>query len=267
LFNAGSIYVSCTNDACGFARACAKYDLTSLDRLLSGAAPLGEALAREVEARIGCTVMQGYGLTETSPVALVSSLDGSMPKDAAGVPVAGTECRIVNLETGGEVAAGERGELWIRGPQVMKGYLNRPEETAQVLDPEGWFHSGDIACADAEGRVFVVDRLKELIKVKGLQVAPAELEALLLAHPAVADAAVVPVPDEKAGERPKAFLVLKPGQDPDAEGIMAFVAGRVAPHKRISEVEFIPAIPKSPSGKILRRLLVERERLERSARP
>ncbi len=242
----------------------ASYDLSSLDRLLSGAAPLGEALAREVESRVGCTVMQGYGLTETSPVVLVSSLDGSMPKDSAGLPVPGTECRIVDPESGLGVAPGGRGELWIRGPQVMKGYLNRPADTAHVLDAEGWFHSGDIACADVEGHIFVVDRLKELIKVKGMQVAPAELEALLLSHPAVADAAVIPVPDERAGERPKAFVVLKAGLEGDARELMDFVAGRVAAHKRISEVEFISVIPKSPSGKILRRLLVERERLSRS---
>lgn len=250
----------------------AKYDLGSLDRLLSGAAPLGAALALEVEARVGCRVLQGYGLTETSPVVLVSSLDGSMPKDAAGMPVAGTECRIVHLDHGGAVGAGERGELWIRGPQVMLGYLNRPEETAAVLDAEGWFRTGDIACADAMGHIFVVDRLKELIKVKGMQVAPAELEALLLGHPAVADAAVIPVADDKAGERPKAFIVLRPDQkepagDGLAEEIMAFVAERVAPHKRITEVEFVSVIPKSPSGKILRRLLVERDRLERGAIP
>jgi acyl-CoA synthetase (AMP-forming)/AMP-acid ligase II len=241
----------------------AKYDLSSLDRLLSGAAPLGEGLAREVEARLGCTVMQGYGLTETSPVALVSALDGSMPKDAAGVPVAGTEVRIVDLETGAGAGPGGRGELWIRGPQVMKGYLNRPEETTAVLDEEGWFHTGDIARADEQGRVFVVDRLKELIKVKGMQVAPAELEAILLTHPAVADAAVIPVPDEKAGERPKAFVVLKPGQHAGDEALIAYAAERTAPHKRIAEVAFVDAVPKSPSGKILRRLLVEEERARR----
>jgi acyl-CoA synthetase (AMP-forming)/AMP-acid ligase II len=243
----------------------AKYDLSSLDRLLSGAAPLGEALAREVEARIGCAVLQGYGLTETSPVALVSRLDGSTPKGSVGTPVAGTECRLVDLETGVGAAPGARGELWIRGPQIMQGYLNRPEETAVAIDAEGWFRTGDIARVDADGCVFVVDRLKELIKVKGLQVAPAELEALLLTHPAVADAAVIPIPDEKAGERPKAFVVLRAGQVPDAAGILAFVAERVAPHKRIVEVAFMDQIPKSPSGKILRRELLVLERARSGA--
>ncbi len=245
----------------------AKYDLSSLQRLLSGAAPLGEGLAKEVEARLGCRVMQGYGLTETSPVALVSALDGSMPKDSAGVPVAGTEARIVDLETGADVGSGAKGELWIRGPQVMKGYLNRPEATAAVLDAEGWFHTGDIARADEAGRVYVVDRLKELIKVKGMQVAPAELEAILLTHPAVADAAVIPIPDEKAGERPKAFVVLKAGQRAEDDALVAYAAERSAPHKRIAEVEFVATIPKSPSGKILRRLLVEEERARRTWQP
>jgi acyl-CoA synthetase (AMP-forming)/AMP-acid ligase II len=238
----------------------AKYDLSSLDRLLSGAAPLGEALAREVEERIGCAVLQGYGLTETSPVALVSRLDGGSPKGSVGAPVAGTECRLVDVETGEAAAPGAPGELWLRGPQIMRGYLNRPEDTAAAIDAEGWLRTGDIARVDEEGCVFVVDRLKELIKVKGMQVAPAELEALLLTHPAVADAAVIPIPDEKAGERPKAFVVLRSGAEPDAEGILAFVAQRVAPHKRIVEVTFSDQIPKSPSGKILRRVLVAQER-------
>ena len=240
-----------------------KFDLSSLRCLLSGAAPLGEAVARQVEERIGCLVMQGYGLTETSPVALVSALDGSMPRASAGVPVAGTEARIVHLETGDPVEEGERGELWIRGPQVMKGYLNRPDATAEAIDAEGWFRTGDIARVDAEGHIYVVDRLKELIKVKGMQVAPAELEALLLSHPSVADAAVIPIHDDKSGERPKAFIVLKPGEPQDADALMAFVSERVAPHKRVTEVEFTAQIPKSPSGKILRRILVEQEREKR----
>lgn len=237
-----------------------QFDLSSLRCLLSGAAPLGEAVARQVEERLGCVVLQGYGLTETSPVAMVSAKDGSMPRASAGVPVAGTEARVVHLETGDPVEEGERGELWIRGPQVMKGYLNRPEATAEAIDPEGWFRTGDIARVDAAGHIYIVDRLKELIKVNGMQVAPAELEALLLSHPSIADAAVIPIHDDKSGERPKAFIVLKPGESQDAEAIMAYAAGRVAPHKRITAVEFTAQIPKSPSGKILRRILVEQER-------
>jgi acyl-CoA synthetase (AMP-forming)/AMP-acid ligase II len=144
----------------------------------------------------------------------------------------------------------------------MKGYLNRPEATASTIDPDNWLHTGDIGYVDEDGHFFIVDRLKELIKYKGFQVPPAELEAVLLTHPAVADAAVIPYPDEEAGEVPKAIVVLK--TPTEAEAIMEFVAERVAPHKRIRYVEFVTQIPKSPSGKILRRVLVERDRAKRA---
>src|SRR5262249_17469269 len=150
---------------------------------------------------------------------------------------------------------GQTGEIYVRGPQVMKGYLNNPEATARTIDAEGWLHTGDLGYADDDGWLYVVDRLKELIKYKGYQVAPAELEAVLLAHPAVADAAVVPSPDERAGEVPKAFVVLKTAAT--ADDLVAFVAARVAPYKKVRRVEFVEQIPKSPSGKILRRILVE----------
>src|SRR5262249_55089239 len=152
---------------------------------------------------------------------------------------------------------------WIRGPQIMRGYLNQPEETAACLDREGWYHTGDVGYVDAEGYFYVVDRTKELIKYKGLQVAPAELEALLLTHPAVLDVAVVRKADEEAGEVPKAFVVLKPdasSQATTAETLTSWVAGRVAPHKRIRQLEFVDQIPKSASGKILRRVLMDRDR-------
>ena len=147
-----------------------------------------------------------------------------------------------------------------RGPQVMKGYLNKPDATAECIDADGFFHTGDVGYADEDGYFFIVDRLKELIKYKGMQVAPAELEALLLSHPSVSDAAVIPKPDEEAGEIPKACVVLS--EEIDAQTLQDFIAERVAPHKKIREVEFVDQIPKSPSGKILRRVLVERERLK-----
>ena len=140
----------------------------------------------------------------------------------------------------------------------MKGYLNRPDATRAMIDEDGWLHSGDIGYADADGCFFVVDRLKELIKYKGLQIAPAEIEAVLLAHPAIADAAVVPMDNEEAGEVPKAFVVVRGDITP--EQIMAYVAERVAPYKKVRAVEIIDQIPKSPSGKILRRVLVAREK-------
>jgi acyl-CoA synthetase (AMP-forming)/AMP-acid ligase II len=163
---------------------------------------------------------------------------------------------VVDLATGADLGPSQEGEICVRGPQVMKGYLNRPEATAAMIDGKGWLHTGDVGYADEEGCFFVVDRVKELIKYKGLQVAPAELEAVLLAHPAVADAAVVPLPDEEAGEVPKAFVVLKGEATP--EEIMAFVAERVAPYKKVRRLEVTDQIPKSPSGKILRRVLIER---------
>ena len=147
----------------------------------------------------------------------------------------------------------------------MRGYLNRPDATAQTIDSDGWLHTGDIGYADREGFFYVVDRAKELIKFKGLQVAPAELEALLLTHPSVADAAVIPSPDEEAGEVPKAFVVVREGHGMTEAEVLSFVAAHVAPYKKVRRVEFVAQIPKSPSGKILRRLLVERERKSRAS--
>ncbi len=236
-----------------------RFDLSALRTICSGAAPLGAELARACARRIDCTVLQGYGLTETSPVTHVATpaIAGEDP-GSIGCAVANTEVKIIDRETGGALAPGESGEICVRGPQVMKGYLNRPEATSEMIDAEGWLHTGDVGRAGADGRLFVVDRVKELIKYKGFQVAPAELEALLLSHTAVADAAVVGVPDEQAGELPKAFLVLQGETAP--EEIVAWVAERVAPFKKIRLVEVVDQIPKSPSGKILRRVLLERKR-------
>jgi acyl-CoA synthetase (AMP-forming)/AMP-acid ligase II len=235
------------------------YDLSSIKTVFSGAAPLGAELSRACCERLGCSIIQGYGMTETSPATHLTTRERSK-HGSVGLCVPHTECKIICLETGAELGHGAEGELCVRGPQVMKGYLNRPEATAQTIDAEGWLHTGDIGYADDEGFFFIVDRAKELIKYKGFQVAPAELEALLLTHPAIADAAVIPSPDEEAGEIPKAFVVIKDGGEVTTEGLMAYVAARVAPHKKIRRLEFIEQIPKSPSGKILRRVLVQRER-------
>jgi acyl-CoA synthetase (AMP-forming)/AMP-acid ligase II len=238
------------------------YDLSSLRLIFSGAAPLSQALTSACAERTGCIVRQGYGMTETSPATHLSPNDPAEIKPGSVGPcVPGTECKIIDTESGVLLGAGREGEICVRGPQVMKGYLNRPEATRATIDAEGWLHTGDVGYVDEDGHLFIVDRVKELIKYKGLQVAPAELEALLLAHPSVADAAVIPSPDEEAGEVPKAFVVLR--GEANAEELMAFVAGRVAPHKKIRKLEFIEQIPKSASGKILRRVLVERERLSR----
>ena len=158
-------------------------------------------------------------------------------------------------ETGEDQPVDGVGELWVRGPQVMKGYLNNPEATAQTIDEDGWLHTGDVGLIDADGHMTIVDRVKELIKYKGFQVAPAELEALLLTHPGIVDAAVIGVPDDEAGERPRAFVVVREGSDVTAEGITEFTAEHVATYKVVHDVVFTDTIPKSPSGKILRRLL------------
>jgi acyl-CoA synthetase (AMP-forming)/AMP-acid ligase II len=232
-------------------------DLSSLRTLMSGAAPLGAELIEQVRARIGCEVIQGYGLTETSPVTHAMPADGENKPGTIGTPLPGTECRIVDPETGADVAEGERGELWVRGPQVMSGYLGNPEATASTIDEDGWLHTGDIAVRDSDNYFTIVDRLKELIKYKGYQVPPAELEALLITHPQVADAAVIGVPDEECGELPKAFVVAA-DDELDPNELIGWVAERVAPQKRIRMVEVVEEIPKSPSGKILRRVLKER---------
>jgi acyl-CoA synthetase (AMP-forming)/AMP-acid ligase II len=234
-----------------------KFDLRSLRCINSGAAPLGADVQGGLEKRLGCIVKQGYGLTETSPVTHMSP-DDRVRLGASGLLIRNTECRIVEPVSHADRGAGERGEVWVRGPQVMKGYLNNPNATRATITADGWLRTGDIGYVDADGFLFVVDRLKELIKYKGLQVAPAELEAVLLTHPAVADAAVIGSPDAEAGEVPKALVVLKGEATPEA--LMEFVAERVAPHKKIRKLEIVEQIPKSPSGKILRRLLVERER-------
>jgi acyl-CoA synthetase (AMP-forming)/AMP-acid ligase II len=235
------------------------YDLSTLKMIFSGAAPLDSSLTRSCMDRLKCQIRQGYGMTETSPVTHSSPANQQQVKfGSVGVPAPNTECKIVSLETGEMLGAGQEGELCVRGPQVMKGYLNRPDATVATIDREGWLHTGDIAYVDEDGHFYIVDRAKELIKYKGFQVPPAELEGVLLTHPAIADAAVIPVPDPEAGELPKAYVVLK--GDAAAEEIMQFVAERVAPYKKIRSVEFIDKIPKSASGKILRRVLVQADR-------
>lgn len=244
------------------------YDLSALRVIHCGAAPLSDEIARACSARLACGIRYGYGMTEVSPLSHASLPDPETHKaGSVGYCLPNTECRIVDYNNGAELGANEEGEIWVRGPQVMQGYLGNPAATAAMIDRESWLHTGDIGYCDDEGRLFVVDRLKELIKHNGKQVAPAELEALLLSHPAIVDAAVIGRPDEKSGEVPKAFVVLKGETSGDktspetisAEAIMDFVAERVARYKRIQQVEFVSEIPKSPAGKILHRVLKERE--------
>jgi acyl-CoA synthetase (AMP-forming)/AMP-acid ligase II len=230
-------------------------DTSSLKMIVSGAAPLDADLVGRAEERIGAPIRQGYGLTEVSPVSHKSRAADvdKTPPGSIGPLIPNTEARLVDPETDEDVAEGEEGEIWLRGPQVMLGYLNDDEATAAIFPGDGWMRTGDVGRVDENGYFFIVDRLKELIKYKGYQVPPAELEAVLVSHPKVKDAGVIGVPMEDGGEAPKACVVAEDGLD--ADELMAFVAERVAPYKRVREVEFVDEVPKSASGKILRRLL------------
>ena len=238
--------------------------LPAVKTALTGAAPLGAELAAEFTKRTGAAVYQVYGLTEvTGGSHLGSPTPGQNKPGSIGSLIAGVEARLMSAETGKEVADGEHGEIWLRGPIVMKGYFENPESTHETIDRDGWLHTGDIGFVDPEGDFFVVDRVKELIKYKGLQVAPAELEAVLLGHEAVADAAVYAMPDAEAGEIPKAAVVLKAGASVTEEALLQFVQARVNPQKRIRALRFVTQIPKSASGKILRRVLLAEETADR----
>jgi len=240
-----------------------RFDTSSLRLIASGAAPLPVEVAERARSIYGCLVVQNYGMTETSPATNMTPLD-RIKLESSGPPVADTFEKIVDLETGEELPAGSVGELMVKGPQVMKGYWKSPEETRECLTEDGWLRTGDIGHLDKDGYLHLLERKKEMIKYKGYQVAPAELEALLHEHPAVLDAAVVPKPHLEGGEIPKAYVVLREGFQASPEELMAFVAERVAPYKKIREVEYLTEIPKSAAGKILRRDLIERERSKKS---
>ncbi|WP_328872142.1 4-coumarate--CoA ligase family protein [Streptomyces sp. NBC_00287] len=241
----------------------AQYDLSSLRHIISAAAPLDAKLAAACSQRLNLPpIGQAYGMTELSPGTHVVPLDAmrEAPPGTVGRLIAGTEMRIVSLDDPDkDLGVGESGEVLIRGPQVMKGYLGRPDATAAMIDTDGWLHTGDVGHVDEGGWLFVVDRVKELIKYKGFQVAPAELEALLLTHPGIADAAVIGVYDDNGNEVPRAYVVRQPSATGLSEGeVMMYVAERVAPYKRIRQVAFIEGVPRAASGKILRRELRER---------
>ena len=236
-----------------------RFDTSSLHLISSGAAPLPLEVGERARSIYGCIVSQGYGMTETSPVVNANPLE-RIKLESCGPPVSDTFEKIVSLDTGQELPAGEVGELAVRGPQVMKGYWKRPQETKDCLSEDGWLLTGDIGHLDEDGYLYILERKKEMIKYKGYQVAPAELEAVLFEHPAVLDAAVIPKPHLEGGEIPKAFIVLREGFQASPEELMAFVAEKVAPYKKIREVEYLTEIPKTASGKTLRRDLIERER-------
>ncbi|XP_072987581.1 4-coumarate--CoA ligase 2-like [Typha latifolia] len=237
-----------------------KYDLGSIRIVLSGAAPLGKELEEALKNRVPQAVFgQGYGMTEAGPVLSMCPAFAKQPSPAksgsCGTVVRNAELKVIDPETGCSLGRNLPGEICIRGPQVMKGYLNDPEATSATIDVEGWLHTGDIGYVDDNEEVFIVDRVKELIKFKGFQVPPAELEALLIAHSSIADAAVVPQKDEEAGEVPVAFVTRAKDSDITEEAIKDFIAKQVVFYKRLHKVYFVRSIPKSPSGKILRKEL------------
>ncbi|TQD86461.1 hypothetical protein C1H46_027950 [Malus baccata] len=235
-----------------------KYDLSSLRLLGCGGAPLGKDVVDRFREKFPTVeIAQGYGLTETGGGG-TRMIDSEETKSHASVGrlTENMEAKIVDPETGEALPPGKRGELWLRGPSVMKGYVGDEKATAETLDKDGWLKTGDLCYFDDEGFLYIVDRLKELIKYKAYQVPPAELEHILLTHPDIADAAVIPYPDEDAGEIPMAYVVRKPGSNITEVLVMDFVAKQVSPYKKIRRVAFINSIPKSPAGKILRRELV-----------
>ena len=232
------------------------FDLSSIEIIGCGAAPLGMALEKKVAERLKCKVMQGFGMTESSGCVAVTNPD-RIRAGTSGQLLPCTQARLVDPATGSDVERGQPGELWFRGPQAFKGYLNQPQATAATIIADGWVRTGDIGTIDADGYLTITDRLKELIKVKGFQVAPAELEALLFTHPAVADAAVIGRPDDRAGELPVAYVVARGALS--AEELKAWVAERVVAYKQLGDVVLCEAIPKTPAGKILRRVLRQQD--------
>ncbi|XP_022959956.1 4-coumarate--CoA ligase 2-like [Cucurbita moschata] len=237
-----------------------KYDMSSVRVLKSGGAPLGKKLEDTVREKFPTAILgQGYGMTEAGPVLTMSLAFAKEPfpvkAGACGTVVRNAEMKIIDPETGVSLPANSAGEICIRGDQIMKGYLNDLESTKRTIDKEGWLHTGDIGFIDDDDELFIVDRLKELIKFKTFQVAPAELEALLIAHPKLSDAAVIGMPDEQAGELPVAFVVKANGGEITEEDVKQFISEQVVFYKRLKRVFFVNAIPKAPSGKILRKEL------------
>ncbi len=241
-----------------------KYDLTSLKMAIAGAMALPAEVTRKWEAATNSIIIEGYGLSEASPVTHANPLDKELRKvGSIGLPMPSTDCRIVDLDDRTKILPpGEVGELSVKGPQVMKGYHNRPDETADVLTEDGWLLTGDIAKMDKDGWTYIVDRKKDLINASGYKVWPRDVEEVLFEHPKIREAAVVGVPHPTRGETVKAFIVLEPGETATFEEIRAFCKERMSPYKVPTEIEFVDELPKTAVGKVLRRELRAREEKE-----
>ncbi|MFP4641948.1 MAG: long-chain-fatty-acid--CoA ligase [Chloroflexota bacterium] len=254
IYGAATMFTALVNSP-----AIGDYDLSSLRYVKAGAMPIPPKIKTQWEEMTGIKMDLGYGLSEASPETHNSPLD-RVKDQTIGIPVMDTDARIVDEETGNiELPTGQMGELIVQGPQVMKGYLDRPEDTAAALR-DGWLYTGDLGVMDEEGYFQILDRKKETINYKGYTIAPAEVEAILYEHPSVQECCVVGKPDPAAGEIPKAFVVLQQGHTADKEELIQFCGARIAPYKRIREVEFVDKIPKTPVGKVLRRVLRDRDR-------
>jgi long-chain acyl-CoA synthetase len=243
-----------------------QFDLQSIKACISGSAALPMEIQEQFGALSGGRLVEGYGLTEAAPVTHCNPVGGQRKAGSIGVPLPDVEARLVDPESGFPVLWGsdEGGELQVRGPNVMKGYWNRPEETAACLDEDGWLRTGDIAKMDEDGYFYIVDRLKDMINASGYKVLPREVEEVLFSHPAVLEAAVAGVPDAKRGETVKAFVVLKPGAHATEAEIAAYCRERLAPYKLPREIEFRDELPKTQVGKVLRRVLVEEHKQKES---
>ncbi len=238
-----------------------KYDMSSLKMLMSAAATLKDELTEECCKRLNCKIKQAWGMSELSPVGTCDP-DDIIKAGSIGPLLANTEGKIISVDTGEDLPAEMEGELCIRGPQVMQGYINQPEKTKESFTPDGeWLLTGDLAKYDSDGYFYILDRLKELIKYKGFQVAPAELEDVLMTHNDIIDATVIPVEDDEAGEIPRAYVVKAENSNMSEREVQEYVASKVAPHKKLrGGVVFAESIPKTASGKILRRLIVDQDR-------
>ncbi|MHA1990214.1 MAG: long-chain-fatty-acid--CoA ligase [Candidatus Hodarchaeales archaeon] len=238
-----------------------KYDLSSIKFCLSGAAPLPVEVQKQFESMTGAVLLEGYGLTETSPISHANPAKASSKRKigSVGIPISNTDSKVVNLETGETVPIGEEGEICMRGPHIMKGYWNKPEETAKVIDADGYFHSGDVGKMDEDGFFYITDRVKDMIIVSGYKVFPRDVEEALFKHPAVENVAVIGVKDERTTERVKAFVVLKEGTTATEEELLKFSEENLATYRKPKEIEIRKELPLSMVGKVLRRELRDEE--------